>query len=478
MEKLFAALPGNVRAMHFIGIGGVSMSALAEIAKLSGYEVSGSDSGGGERLKKLEGLGIRVYREHDAANLPNIGDGDVAVIYTFAISADNPELTAAVSRGMTVFSRAELLGRLMLSRDKRIGVAGTHGKSTTCAMLGDIYMLAERDPTVICGAELTRSGDAFVLGEGESIIFEACEYKDAFLSFSPTVAAITNIEEEHLDHFHGIDDIKRSFDRFISGASRAVLNIDDPNIREITASGRLERRLIGGGAYGGEPRTVTVSLYDRGADMYASEIEFCAGSATFKVLWHGRPVCTVRLCVPGRHNISNALVAAATALCDGIPPEVIGEALSSFRGLPRRMELRGEYKGAVIYDDYAHHPTEIRATLSAARAMGFRFISCAFQPHTYSRTALMFCELARAFEDADEVLFADIYPAREQNIYGISSRELACATRGGHYLPTPGLIAEHFKRIAAPGVLLLTMGAGRLDAVADIIAHSEKKGKI
>ncbi len=469
MNKLFEALPPQIRHLHFIGIGGVSMSALAEMAKLSGYDVSGSDNGGGERLDKLERLGIRICREHCAEALPNNDIATTAVIYTSAISAENPELSAATARGMRVFSRAEFLGQLMLSYKQRIGVAGTHGKSTTCAMLADIYALAGRSPTVICGAELAGSGNAFVLGESERLIFEACEYKDAFLSFSPTVAAVTNIEEEHLDYFRDINDIKRSFKKFISGASTAVLNIDDSNLRGFTASSDIFAHNSEKNTTSGDTRLITVSSYDRSADMYASEISFCGGFATFKVLWHGKPTCSIRLCVPGKHNVGNALIAAATALCDGVTPEIIGEALSSYRGIRRRMELRGKYKDAVIYDDYAHHPTEIKATLAAAREMGFRFISCAFQPHTYSRTALMFCELTKAFEDADEVLFADIYPAREQNVYGISSHDLACATRNGYYLPTPGLIAEHFKKIAAPGVLLLTMGAGRLDKVSDII---------
>lgn len=471
MKTGFDFLSPQAEAIHFIGIGGISMSSLALISQQNGYKVTGSDTGDGDTIALLKSHGITVYPEHSEDNLPaELPKERVAVVYTAAIAETNIELNAAKSRGFKIYSRAEFLGKLMNSYKYRIGVSGTHGKSTVCGMLNSIYTLAGRDPSIICGAEIPDIGGAYRYTNSDRLIFEACEYRDSFLSFSPTVAAVTNAEAEHLDYFKDIKAIENSFRRYIYSADTAVINSDDPLLRKITAPNSnfpLDNSTM-------RPRILTVSVYDRSADMYASETTYCAGFATFKLMWHGRPMGNVRLCVAGKHNVSNALIAAAVAFQDGISPEIITEALSSFRGIKRRMELRGKYNGAVIYDDYAHHPTEIRATLTAAREMGFRFISCAFQPHTYSRTALMFCDFVRSLELADEVLVADIYAAREENTYGITSRDLACAIRNGHYLPTPRLIAEHFKNIASSGVLLLTMGAGRLDRVADIILDPAK----
>lgn len=442
--------------LHFIGICGISMSSLAIISAGLGYTVSGSDSTEGQIPQKLINAGITVYRGNSPENLPhNVEKTRVAVIYSAAIGESNIELSAAREAGFRTLGRAEFLAMLTKDFPSRIGVAGMHGKSTVCAMLAEIFKAANADPDVLCGAEAKALDGTFRIGAGNHLIYEACEYKDSFLHTSPTIAVITNIEPEHLDYFRGIEAIRASFLKYVRSAEGCIINIDSPEARMIA-------NLI-------PEKAITCSIQSNKADFYAVSPEIYRGIGSFKLFWRGIFLCDINLRVPGRHNISNALIAAATAIEAGISPQAVEQGLSLFSGVRRRMEYRGELNGAVIYDDYAHHPTEIRATLAAAREMGFRFISCAFQPHTYSRTAAFFCDFANAFGDADEVIFADIYAAREENVYGITSRDLATVTKKGYYLPTPDLIAAHFKNIAAPDVMLLTMGAGELNRVPELL---------
>ena len=466
----------QIKHVHLIGIYGISVSSLALISAKRGYSVSGSDNSIGTETqrKRFVDAGIRVFHGCAPENLPtDIPPECIAVVYTAAVKPDEPELSAARSMGMRIFGRAEFMELLTCDIPIRIGVSGTHGKSTVCGMIAEIMLAAELDPDVLCGAELPSIGGAWRLGASERIVYEACEYKNSFLQLHPTVAVITNIEEDHVDFFHGIEEISDSFFNYASGVSRAIVGIDS------TESERLANRL-------GES-AVTCSVTRKCADYFADGIKTLGGVRSFTLCYNNikekisavgevedrkrepQRICDISLRVVGAHNLSNALIAAATAMEIGIPPEFIAEGLGRFSGLRRRMEYRGEFNGALIYDDYAHHPTEIKAALAAARSMGFRFICCAFQPHTYSRTAHFFCDFANSFTDADEVLYADIYAAREQNTYGITSKELATVTKNGYYLPTRELIAEHFKRIAAPGVLLLTMGAGELNKVAELI---------
>lgn len=446
----------GISHIHFIGVYGISLSALAVISAKRGYVVSGSDTGyGSDNIRcQLEGAGVTVFAGNSPENLSHLPSAQSsAVVYSAAVTEQNGELAAARSLGIRVFGRAEFMELITSGFGVRIGVSGTHGKSTVCGMITEIFLAAGLNPDVLCGAELPSLGGTWRIGSGKRVIYEACEYKNSFLQLHPTCAVITNIEEDHPDFFHGIGEIRESFRHFADNAEKAVVCVDGEE-------GRALAKRLGG-------RVVTCSAYDRSADYFACNTKAERGRYSFMLRRRGERLCEVSLKAPGIHNLQNAVTAAATALEEGAAPEFVAEGLGNFTGVKRRMEYRGMLKDAVIYDDYAHHPTEIRATLAAFRAMGFRFISCAFQPHTFSRTKRFFCDFAEAFADADEVLFADIFAAREADVYGISSRDLASVTKNGYYLPTPDLIAQHFRNIAAPGVLLLTMGAGELDRVAD-----------
>lgn len=456
----------SITHVHFIGVYGVSVYSLAVITANRGYTVSGSDTGEGNALRRsaLSNAGIRLYSSHSASNLPqNVPPHQIAVVHTAAVTDANPELTAAREKGMRIFSRAEFMELLTVGIPLRIGVAGTHGKSTVCGMLAQIFTEAGTDPDVLCGAELPSFGGAFRIGSGERIIYEACEYKNSFLKFHPTHAVVTNIEADHLDFFRGMEDIRASFRKYTESAAVTVC-VDGTEGRALADS-------IG-------KKAVTCSAYLPQADYYADNVSSVLGRYSFGLFHRGEALCEISLKVVGAHNLQNAVTAAAAALENGITPADVKTGLESFAGVKRRMEYRGTLNGAVIYDDYAHHPTEIRATLTAAREMGFKKIYCAFQPHTYSRTQALFREFTASFSSADRVIFADIYAAREVNTYGISSKDLTDATPNAIYIPTAQGIAEYFQAVASPDVLLLTVGAGELDRVADIIFKNDKNTRV
>ena len=466
MEKeIFSFLPKETEELYFIGIGGISMSALAMIARRSGYSVSGSDVGSGDKIGELICGGVTVNRHHAAENLSALSPKGCAVVYTSAVAEDNPELVEARRRGFKVYTRSAFLGELTGRYGRSVGVAGMHGKSTVCGMLAEIFTQAELDPSVICGADIPTLGGAYRVGGADTLIFEACEYKDAFLGFHPTLAAVTNIEAEHLDYFGSIERIRSSFTKYVSKARRAVINTDSEEAARIAAALRSADEV---------PRPLTCSRKDGNADLYADKVTLDCGFAEFTARFSGEPALHVRLSVPGIHNADNALLAAAVAFECGISPDVISRALESFRGIGRRLERVGELNGAEIYDDYAHHPTEIKATLAAARAMGFERIICAFQPHTYSRTAAFFSEFVAALKGADEVILADIYAAREKNLCGISSAMLASALGNAVFLRTSAEIEARMREYAEKGTLLLTMGAGELHRVARALAASAR----
>lgn len=435
------------RGIFFIGIGGISMSALAAASLGEGYLVGGSDRGESELIEHLRGLGIRVFRGHDAAHL----DGYDAVVYTVAISPDNPEYAEAKRRGLPVFSRADYLGYLMMRYRTRIGVAGMHGKSTCTAMCTGIFLRAG-DPTVFCGAELPELNDRSCrAGESrETILFEACEYMDSFLDFSPTLAIILNIGLDHVDYFHSMEQIRSSFRKFAARAGEdgtVLINADD---------GECVRTF----AEGAPGRIVRFGIRED-ADYTAKNIRSDDGKTSFDFFRGGYCLGTVRLGVFGLHNVYNALAAASAADLSGVPFETVAEGLGAFTGAHRRMERKGEMNGAVVYDDYGHHPDEIRATLAGAKKMGYRRILCAYQPHTYSRTAGLLEEFSRAFDDADRVFAVDVYAAREQNTFGVTSETLARRI-GEKAVYTGGFAetAEAIRREARPGDLVIVMGAG------------------
>ena len=449
------------RSIYFIGIGGITMSSLAHIAHDRGCRVGGYDRTPSHLTRRLESLGIDI---HYTLSPDHIDSYDV-IVYTAAISRDNPELARALEfdrlgEKFCVY-RADFLGWLMQNAKKRIGVSGMHGKSTATSMISHIFLAAELDPTIVLGAELDELGGAYRVGAGDSFILEACEYQDSFLSFVPNIAVVLNIDMDHPDYFHSLEQIITSFRRYLAIASDgyAVANIDDANVR--AALDGYKGRLV---SFGLDTAAGT-------PDFTAANIKYNQGCPEFDIVRRGELFVHVKLSVTGRHNIMNALASAAVADICKVAPEYIAAGLSSYHGAKRRMELRGSFRsksGASIpvYDDYAHHPTEIRATLTGALQLGAAQVWVVFQPHTYTRTAALFDEFAHSFAGV-KLIITEIYAARETNDVGVSAERLAEAA-GGIFIPTFEGCAEYLHENCADGDAVIVMGAG------DIIKLSEK----
>ncbi len=451
------------RSVFFIGVGGVMMSSLALLTKRAGHTVVGSDRARTAITDTLTEAGITVLCGHAAAHIP--ADCGL-VVYTVAISVDNPEYVAARRRGIPCVSRANYLGALMTGYRRRIGVAGMHGKSTCTSMCAQILMDAAADPTILSGAPYAPMGGAYRLGDShEHFLFEACEYMDSFLDFNPTVAVLLGAELEHVDYFRDMEQIRTSFARFAALTGRTgvtVVNADEPNISESA------RRALEEGQTG---RLVTFSAAgNEAADFVARHIRDIDGLPCFELVAHGESWGEVHMAVPGHHQIINALAAAAAMWASDIDRTAICAGLARYIGAGRRMEPRGTVNGATVYDDYGHHPTEVRATLEGARALctarhpGGRLI-CAFQPHTYSRTARLYDGFLTAFDAADRVLLLDIYAARETDTCGVSSAGLAVdlnAAKAAHatYCPNAAEAAACIRALVRPGDMVVIMGAG------------------
>ncbi len=448
MTNLFHTLPPRGSFLYFIGIGGISMSSLAVLAHHLGYTVAGSDIGSNAQISEMRQMGITVYPQHDPSQLQNAD----AVIYTAAVSADNPELHSARERGLPCLSRASFLGLLMREYRVRIGISGTHGKSTTTGMVSAIYLAAQADPTIVSGAVMPESGLAYRIGCRDAFLFEACEYTDSFLSFFPTTAVVLNVELDHVDYFHSMEQLRTSFANYMNLSEIAVVNSDNSEICRI-----LEEHTP-------DCRIVRFGLHDKQADFTASDLVYEKGCARFDFLYRGEKICRITLGVPGEHNVYDALAAAAVAYVNGIPPQAIADGLAAFSGAARRFEYKGKLPcGAAVYDDYAHHPSEIRATLAAARAVGGR-VRCVFQPHSYSRTVALFDDFCAAFGDADEVIFTDIYInlEREHGAHRLTSADLAKAVKGARYYSDMTQIARYLCDTAREGDLIILMGAGSI----------------
>ena len=461
-------------SVFFIGIGGVMMSSLALLTRRSGHPTVGSDRTRTAVTDSLEAEGIRICYGHAAENLP--ADCGL-VVYTVAISPDNPEYTTALERGIPCVSRADYLGALMTDYLRRVGVAGMHGKSTCTSMCAQILLDADTDPTILSGATYAPMGGAYRLGDSkEHFLFEACEYMDSFLDFNPTVAILLGAELEHVDYFKDMEQIRESFARFASltgPAGVTVVNLDDPEIMD-SAHRALTRGKTG--------RLVTFSAEGKeSADFLARRIHTEGGLPCFELVAHGQSWGEVAMAVPGRHQVINALAAAAAMDACGISREAILSGLAHYVGAGRRMEYKGDVNEAPVYDDYGHHPTEVSATLEGAKALcaadcAEGRLICIFQPHTYSRTASLYDRFLTAFDAADHVILLDIYAAREVNVYGVSSEKLAadlCAAVPGKaaYAPTPAAAADAVRALARPGDRVVIMGAGDVIRVTDILFH-------
>ena len=445
------------KRVHLAGIGGVSMCALAEVLQGMGLVVQGSDMTDSDTVRHLRSLGMEVAIGHSAENLKNCD----AVIRTAAIHDGNPEIAGAIARGIPVYERAQAWGGIMRSYRNALCISGTHGKTTTTSMATHIFMAAQKDPTVMIGGTLPLLHGGYRVGQGDTIILESCEYCNSFLNFFPTVAVILNVHADHLDFFKDLADIEQSFHRFAElvpeGTGRVVANLDDAGTRAAVAG--LDRPLF------------TYSVRDHSASCYADNVSMFDGCGEFDVMILGQRYAHVTLHVPGSHNVSNALAAAATAYLLGVDGKAVEEGLAAFTGAGRRFEHKGTYHGAEVYDDYAHHPDEVEALLNAARPLPHQRLICAFQPHTYTRTAALFDDFVRVLRMPDKVVLAEIYAAREKNELGISSRDLAAQIPGAVYCSTLEQVTEELARLAQPGDMIITVGAGDIYRAGEMLLN-------
>ena len=425
--------------VHLVGIGGVSMRPLGLVLKGMGMEVTGSDMSASDGTRELEEKGIPVAIGHHAENI----QGASCIIRTAAAHNDNPEIAAARAAGIPVFERAQAWGEIMKSYKNAICVSGTHGKTTTTSMLTHILMEADLDPTVMIGGYLPLLHASHRVGHGDTILLESCEYCDSFLNFFPTLALVLNVEEDHLDYFKDLADIQKSFHQFAEMATFGVVaNGDDPHT--VKAMEGID--------------FVSFGLAE-GNRIHAANM--CPDWRHFDVLCDGEFYCHLDMGVLGRHNAMNALAAAAAAWMMGIPGETVSRGLQAFHGAGRRMEFKGTYNGADVYDDYAHHPDEVAATLAAVRnAMPGRRLVLAFQPHTYSRTSALFDDFVRELSKADVLVLAEIYAARERNTIGISSADVAEKIPGAVFCETLPEVTQFLRANVREGDVVITMGAG------------------
>ena len=445
------------RKGYLIGIGGVSMSSLAEVLLGMGINVCGSDSNRSGNVRSLEAKGIHIEIGHRAENIP--ADIDF-VVRTAAVRDENPEIRRARELNIPVFERTEAWGAISKDYRNAVCISGTHGKTTTTSMCTHIPMAADRDPTVMIGGTLPLLNAGHRVGHGNVIVMEACEYYNSFLSFHPTVAVILNIEADHLDFFKDLYDVEKSFRAFASRVPDdgfVVANYDDLNTMQTLMD--LKRKII---TFGLDPR----------ADVHAENIEYHGANSHFVICYKGKRFTDVTLNVPGEHNVKNALAATAAAICLGIRPNAVKYGLAGFNGAGRRFEFKGKFNGADVYDDYAHHPGELKCLLDTVETLNYKRTVLVFQPHTYSRTAALFQDFVNQLKRPDVVLLAEIFAAREQNTIGISSASLAEQIEGAAFYPTFDELEKALREIAEPGDIILTVGAGDVYKVGEHLAEN------
>ena len=443
-------VPG--RKGHLIGIGGVSMSPLAEVLRGMGLQISGSDINESENVTHLRSLGIEVVHGHHAETITPALD---FIVRTAAVHDDNPEVTAARAQGIPVFERTEAWGAIMTDYKNALCISGTHGKTTTTSMSTHILMAAEMDPTVMIGGTLPLLHAGHRVGAGDTIVMESCEYCNSFLNFYPTIAVILDIEADHLDFFKDLEDVKKSFREFASHVPESgtiIANMDDENTMD--ALRPLGRALM------------TFGMTDK-ADVWPRNIVSVGTQTDFDIM-HGDALFThVSIHVPGIHNVKNALAASAAAICLGCGPLAVRYGLGAFNGAGRRFEFKGKFNGADVYDDYAHHPGELKALLDTVEGLGYKRTVVVFQPHTYSRTKALFDDFVEQLRRPDMTILAEIYAAREQNTIGISSKDISDRIENSMYFDSFDEILKTLRWTAAPGDIILTVGAGDIYKVGE-----------
>ena len=440
----------SIRKLHFVGIGGIGMSGIAEILLDQGFKVSGSDRALSEVTERLQNLGASIFEGHRASNIVNDVD---TVVYSSAVQPDNPEILEAQRRKIPIVRRAEMLAEVMRLK-YGIGIAGTHGKTTTTSMTSLVLMEGGLDPTVIVGGKLSGLGGTNArLGRGEFIVVEADEYDRSFLSISPTIAVLTTLETDHLDCYRDLEDIKSAFIQFANKVpfyGFVVLCLDEPALLDIMPS-LSKKKII---TYGLNPQ----------ADVQAVDIRHKDNTTTYTIIRANKELGTVTLQVPGKHNVQNSLGAIAVGLELGVPFEKIKSGIEKFAGVYRRWEKKGEVNGIAVYDDYAHHPTECRATLSGVKSGWRRRVVCVFQPHLYSRTRDFYEDFGKSFLLSDVLVVTDIYPAREEPIQGVTGELIVNAAKqfghkDVHYVADKKQVPAFLKTVVKPGDIVITMGA-------------------
>ena len=435
------AILEKVKHIHFIGIGGSGMCPLAEILHSKGYILTGSDNNESDPLKRIKNLGIKVYMGHAPENV----EGAELIVYSAAIAKDNPELVRAEELGIPTMERCDLLGIITRRFDNVIGVSGTHGKTTVSSMITQIFLMNNMDPTAVIGGRLPMINANGCAGESENMVCEACEFVDTILHLSPDQAVLLNIDNDHLDYFKTMDNLILSFHKFISMAKKVYLNGDDSLC--LKAAEEIDSDII------------TFGL-DSSNDYYAENVHPSKMGMSFDVFNSKGKLGELELSIPGKHNVYNALAAVAVADCAGVPFEGIKTAIESFTGAGRRFERLGEFEGITLVDDYAHHPTEIKATLSAAKKLNHKNVIAVFQPFTFSRTALLKDEFIKALSIADTVILTPIMGSREINTYGISSEDIAAGLKNAICVDDFNGVVNAINEVAENGDIVITMGGG------------------
>jgi UDP-N-acetylmuramate--alanine ligase len=455
----------KVKSIHFVGIGGIGMSGIAEVLLNLGYTITGSDLSTSDITRRLASLGAVIFRGHQASHL---GDATDVVVISTAVRNDNPEVLEAHRRNIPVIPRAEMLAELLKMKFS-IAVSGSHGKTTTTSMVATVLAYGGLDPTMVIGGKLASIGSNAKMGKGALIVAEADESDGSFLKLSPSLAVITNIDLEHLDYYRDIEEIKEAFLQFANSVpfyGSTILCADDKDVKEILP--KIKRKFI---TYGIDPRS----------DYQAGDISFSGFSTGFSLYYRGNLLGKVKLNVPGLFNVYNALAVIAVTRELDMEFSTIREGLESFAGVHRRMEIKGKVREITVIDDYGHHPTEIRETLAAARQVWQEKIIAIFQPHRYTRTKALFHEFIKAFSDADSLILTDIYPAGEEAIEGINAGALCegirnCGHRDVVYLPDFDGIVDHLLSTAEPSDIIITLGAGNVWKIGEEFLRQAGEG--
>lgn len=453
----------TVKRIHFIGIGGSGMCPLAEILHKEGYILSGSDNNETDTLARIRSLGIPVAMGQRAENI----EGAEMIIYTAALLPDNPELVAAKNSGIPTYERSKLLGAITRIYPNSICISGTHGKTTACSMLTQVLIEADFDPTAVIGGKLPLTGSNGLVGHSEHMVCEACEFVDTFLDLSPDIAVILNVDEDHLDYFKTFENLKKSFTKFASMATKTIIfNGDDINTKE-TVEPAVEKC---------NKPVITFGMND-GNIYQAVNVELKNEFASFDLIRHGENLGNVTLGIPGKHHVYNALAVIASAMESGVSFEQCVRGINAFHGAGRRFEILAEISGITIADDYAHHPKELEVTLETAMKMGYKKVWAVFQPFTYSRTAILFDEFVRVLQIPDKCIMTEIMGSREVNTYNIYTSQLAEKIPGSVWFNTFEEVAQYAVDNAQSGDLIITLGCGDIYKAAKIMINKLKEMK-